>query len=35
MKKGPVTPKGFKDILPEVAKRRREVINKIANVLET
>jgi len=34
MKRGPVTPKGFKDVLPETAKRRRDVINKIANVLE-
>ena len=34
MKKGPVTPKGFRDIEPALAKRRREVINKIADVLE-
>ena len=34
MKKGPVTPKGFRDILPETAKKRREVINKIVGVLE-
>jgi histidyl-tRNA synthetase len=32
--KGPVTPKGFRDILPEMAKLRRETINKIADVLE-
>lgn len=32
--KGPVTPKGFRDILPEMAKIRRETINKIADVLE-
>lgn len=35
MKKGPVTPKGFRDIEPNLVKRRREVINKIAEVLET
>lgn len=34
MQKGPVTPKGFKDIKPETAKKRRETINKIADVLE-
>lgn len=34
MQKGPITPKGFRDILPERAKKRREIINKIANVLE-
>lgn len=34
MKKGPVTPKGFRDIGPELAKKRRETINKIADVLE-
>ena len=34
MKKGPVTPKGFNDMKPEMAKRRRETINKIADVLE-
>ncbi len=34
MKKGPVTPKGFRDIDPSLAKKRREVINKIADVLE-
>ncbi|MEJ2347679.1 MAG: hypothetical protein P8Y17_00560 [Patescibacteria group bacterium] len=34
MKKGPVTPKGFRDIKPELAKKRRRVINKIATVLE-
>ncbi|MFZ5932748.1 MAG: histidine--tRNA ligase [Patescibacteria group bacterium] len=34
MKKGPVTPKGFRDIAPLLAKKRREVINKIANALE-
>lgn len=32
--KGPVTPKGFRDIMPELAKKRREVVNKIADVLE-
>lgn len=35
MKKGPVTPKGFRDITPNLAKKRREVINKIAEVLES
>lgn len=34
MKKGPVTPKGFRDIKPELAKKRRETINKIADVLD-
>lgn len=34
MQKGPPTPKGFRDILPELAKKRRSVINKIADVLE-
>ena len=34
MKKGPITPKGFRDIAPELAKKRREVVNKIADVLE-
>jgi len=34
MKKGPVTPKGFRDIGPELAKKRREAIAKIGNVLE-
>ena len=29
-----MTPKGFRDIEPALAKRRREVINKIADVLE-
>lgn len=28
------TPKGFRDILPEMAKRKRELINKIASTLE-
>ncbi len=31
---GPVTPKGFRDTNPEIAKKRREIINKLANVLE-
>ncbi|MFH0863943.1 MAG: ATP phosphoribosyltransferase regulatory subunit [Candidatus Gottesmanbacteria bacterium] len=35
MKRGPTTPKGFRDIDPELAKKRRTVINKIAEVLET
>ena len=34
MKKGPITPKGFRDILPDLAKKRRETIGKIAAVLE-
>ena len=34
MIKAPPTPKGFRDILPEQASKRREVINTIANVLE-
>lgn len=34
MQKGPVTPKGFRDIDPKIAKRRREIINTLANVLE-
>jgi histidyl-tRNA synthetase len=34
MKKGPLTPKGFRDIEPDQAKRRRETISKIAGVLE-
>jgi len=34
MKKGPITPKGFRDIGPEMAKKRRVVINTIAEVLE-
>src|SRR3990167_645971 len=33
MKKGPTTPKGFRDIDPELAKKRRDIINKIAKVL--
>jgi histidyl-tRNA synthetase len=35
MKKGPVTPKGFRDILPEAAKKRRLVISQICDVLES
>ena len=34
MKKGPVTPKGFRDIEPNLAKKRREAIAKISDVLE-
>ncbi len=34
MQRGPVTPKGFRDILPEAAKKRREIINIVAEVLE-
>lgn len=34
MKKGPVTPKGFRDILPEKAAKRRKIINLIADILE-
>ena len=35
MKKGPATPKGFRDIEPSLAKKRREAIAKIADVLES
>ncbi len=34
MQKGPVTPKGFRDIMPEDAKKRRLMINSIAETLE-
>lgn len=34
MTKAPPTPKGFRDITPELAKKRREAINKIVAVLE-
>ena len=34
MVKAPPTPKGFRDIKPEMAKIRRETINKIVSVLE-
>ncbi len=34
MQKGPVTPKGFRDIEPTLAKKRREIVNKLASVLE-
>ena len=34
MKKGPVTPKGFRDIDPKLAGKRRFVINTICDVLE-
>lgn len=34
MQKGPPTPKGFRDIKPDLAKKRREVIAKIIDVLE-
>ena len=34
MKKGPVTPKGFRDIEPNLAKKRRLAIVKISDVLE-
>lgn len=34
MTNAPPTPKGFRDIKPELAKKRRFVINKIAEVLE-
>lgn len=30
----PPTPKGFRDITPDLAKRRREIIGKIAQILE-
>lgn len=35
MQKAPPTPKGFRDIQPALAKKRREVIGKIADVLES
>lgn len=35
MKKGPITPKGFRDINPELAIKRRRAIDKIAEVLES
>lgn len=34
MTKAPPTPKGFRDIAPELAKRRRETIGKIVRTLE-
>lgn len=34
MQKAPPTPKGFHDIQPELAKKRKETINKISEVLE-
>ncbi len=34
MKKGPVTPKGFRDIKPELAIKRRRAIDKMVAVLE-
>ena len=34
MQKGPVTPKGFGDIMPKEARARRTMLNKIADVLE-
>lgn len=34
MQRGPQTPKGFNDIMPNVASRRRDVISKISVVLE-
>lgn len=34
MKRGPLTPKGFRDTAPSLAKKRRETIDKIAGVLE-
>lgn len=33
MQKAPPTPKGFRDILPDLAKKRRETIKKIEDVL--
>ncbi|MBU0572304.1 histidine--tRNA ligase [Patescibacteria group bacterium] len=35
MKKGPITPKGFRDINPKLAIKRRRAINRIAEVLES
>jgi len=34
MQKGPPTPKGFRDIQPDLARKHRQVLNKIAAVLE-
>ena len=34
MQKAPPTPKGFRDISPDLAKKRREIINQIVEVLE-
>lgn len=34
MQKGPVTPKGFKDILPIEAQKRRKIVSIIESVLE-
>jgi len=34
MQKAPPTPKGFRDILPDLAKKRRQTINQIADILE-
>ncbi|KKS00390.1 MAG: Histidyl-tRNA synthetase [Candidatus Curtissbacteria bacterium GW2011_GWC2_41_21] len=34
MQKAPPTPKGFRDIKPDLAKKRRAVINQIVDVLE-
>src|SRR3990167_10144391 len=35
MQKAPPTPKGFRDIGPDLAKKRRDVINRIIEVLES
>ncbi len=34
MTKAPPTPKGFRDIVPDLAKRRREITSKIVDILE-
>lgn len=34
MQKAPPTPKGFRDIAPTLAKKRRQTINQIAGILE-
>lgn len=34
MQKGPQTPKGFGDIMPEVAKKRRIMVNSVVPILE-
>ena len=34
MQKAPPTPKGFRDIGPGLAKKRRQIINQIVEVLE-
>lgn len=35
MQKAPPTPKGFRDILPDLAIKRRNILNQIVNILES